>query len=133
MALRPSDLRNLLVVVPGRPFSLNRERTQHWAVQARRTKELRKVAYDAALDEIGGSKPAEPMFEQVTISVFPCALDRRYRQDIANCYPSFKACLDGIVDANVIEDDNDRHVLSVKFYPHQYGKDQMALLIKEVA
>ena len=110
---------------------MNRERTQHWSKQVSRTKELRVAAYYSTL-EIIGVKPTEPLFKQVTVEVWPCALNRRYRQDIANCYPSFKACLDGIVDANVIEDDNDRHVLSVRFHAHQFGKDQMVLKVKEV-
>lgn len=43
---------------------------------------------------------------------------------MAACYPTVKAAIDGIVDAGVIEDDDDRHLIAVTFYPVQYGKTQ---------
>ena len=33
------------------------------------------------------------------------------RRDVGNFYPTAKACLDGIVDAGVLEDDSDLHIL----------------------
>lgn len=128
----PTLLTNsLLITVPGRPFSLNAERTQHWTKQASRTKELRVAAYYATL-ELLGSKPPQALYQQVTIQVFPCALNRRYRQDVGNIYPSVKACIDGFVDANVIPDDNDNHLKWLTFHPHQFGKDQIVFKITEV-
>jgi Holliday junction resolvase RusA-like endonuclease len=36
--------------------------------------------------------------------------DRR-RRDVANLYPSFKAAIDGLVDAAVLVDDDDTHLV----------------------
>ena len=33
------------------------------------------------------------------------------RRDVANFYPTIKACLDGCVDAGVLPDDDDKHVI----------------------
>ncbi len=45
-------------------------------------------------------------FEKVRIRCIFRAPDNR-RRDVANLYPSFKAIIDGLVQAGVIEDDND--------------------------
>jgi crossover junction endodeoxyribonuclease RusA len=120
----------LIVKVPGRPFSLNAERSKHWSDRAARVAQLRQDAKYCALQAMPFRR-RESLFQQVDIEVFPWAKDRRYRQDVGNNYPTFKACLDGLVDAGVIMDDDDTHVHSVKFYPHQYGVDQMVLVVTE--
>jgi hypothetical protein len=121
----------LIVCVPGRPFSLNAERTQHWSDRAERTKELRWAA-KVALLQVSGVPRGRIMFDAVGIEVRPWALNRRYRQDVGNCYASFKAVLDGFVDAHLIKDDDDAHLRWVVFYPHQFGVDQMEIRIHRI-
>ena len=43
--------------------------------------------------------------------------DRRRRSDVGNVYPAAKAAIDGLVDAGVIPDDNDRYVEAITFRP----------------
>jgi len=40
-----------------------------------------------------------------------CPPDSGHRRDPANWYPSFKACVDGLVDAGVLNDDDHAHVI----------------------
>ncbi len=123
--------RSIVVDVPGRPFSLNAERSRHWTDRAERVAQFRRDARFAAFEMIGAHAP-RPALDAVTIEVYPWAIDRRYRQDVANCYGSFKACLDGAVDAGLIVSDDDRYVRAVTFHPHQFGQDRIVLVFHEV-
>jgi len=33
------------------------------------------------------------------------------RRDVSNYFPTFKACIDGFVDAGILDDDSDAHVI----------------------
>ncbi len=122
--------RQLTVTVPGRPFSLNAERSNHWSDRARRVAQFRLDAKYATLESLAGERPR---FEQVAVDVYPYALNRRYRQDVGNCYASMKAALDGVVDTGILADDDDLHVVAVTFHPHQFGVDQLVLVLTEVS
>ena len=56
--------------------------------------------------------------------------DRR-RADAPNSWPSVKAAIDGLVDAGVLTDDDDKHVLSTTFEPGEivHGS-QLTLIIR---
>ncbi len=123
--------RTVTVEVPGRPVSLNSERTRHWAQRAEQMAQVRRDARIVTFEALGPYTP-RPVFEMVTVDVYPWARDRRYRQDVANCYPSFKAALDGAVDAGLITSDDDRYLSSVTFHPHQFGRDALVLVFHEV-
>ncbi len=120
--------RQLTVAVPGRPFSLNAERSKHWSDRARRVAQFRLDAKFATLEALGSRRPR---FERVSVDVYPYALNRRYRQDVGNCYASMKAALDGVVDTGILADDDDSHVVAVTFHPHQFGVDQLVLVLTE--
>jgi Holliday junction resolvase RusA-like endonuclease len=85
---------------PTNPWSLNAERSMHWATRARHIKAWRTVARHAAslapeLRELGPC--------QVTVHLsFP----RRARRDPSNYLPPCKAAIDGLVDAGLWPDDN---------------------------
>jgi len=76
----------------------------HYKTRAKRTERLRSEAF-----RVCGKHPMT--FGRVRIVCIFRAPDNR-RRDTANLYPSFKACLDGIVDSGVIHDDNDKYVTS---------------------
>ena len=118
------------MTIPVRPFSLNAERSQHWSARASRTSDVRGWAKLAAISAMGVSgRPYFPV--PVVVTVYPFALNRRYRQDVGNCYTSFKSALDGCVDAGVIVDDSDQYLSAVTFYAHQFGRDEMTLTFEE--
>jgi len=56
--------------------------------------------------------------------------DRR-KADAPNSWPSVKAAIDGLVDAGVLTDDDDAHVLSTTFQPGEivHGS-QLTLIIR---
>jgi Holliday junction resolvase RusA-like endonuclease len=55
------------------------------------------------------------------------------RRDTANIYPSVKSVIDGVVDAGVIPDDNDKYVLSVEMARGEnVPRGQLELIITEV-
>ncbi|MFD0889967.1 hypothetical protein ACFQ08_35955, partial [Streptosporangium algeriense] len=57
----------------------------------------------------------------------------RGRRDPANWYPSFKAAIDGLVDAGVLVDDDDRHLVGpdMRIGPVVKG-GQLQLLVIEL-
>jgi hypothetical protein len=79
----------------------------HWAVRKRRSDELLKAAWAMAL------KLGIPKLERVSVLAEYHPPDMRHR-DADNPVASVKACIDGIVMAGVLEDDEcPRYVESV--------------------
>jgi crossover junction endodeoxyribonuclease RusA len=98
----------------------------HWAVRNRITGQLRGDAANLCrLAKI-------PKLERATVTVVLHPHDRR-RRDPHNWAPSAKACIDGIVDSGVLEDDHAAHLLGVTFVlgtPVRHG--QLSLIIHRV-
>ena len=83
---------------------LNANARQHHHPRARITAALRDAACVMARQ---ARVPAMPYAHVVGI-IHP---DSRRRLDPANLYPSFKAAVDGLVDARVLWDDDSEHVI----------------------
>jgi crossover junction endodeoxyribonuclease RusA len=96
--------RILRIVMPMDLPLLSANDRLHYRERAKRTEKLRSEAYKAAK-----ATPFIP-FGKVRIRCLYRAPDNR-RRDVANWYPSWKACLDGVVEAGVLKDDNDKYVL----------------------
>lgn len=80
---------------------------EHWTQRAKVTKHLRELAeHDANVKRI-------PELSKVKIRAIYFPPDNR-RRDMSNLFPSVKAAVDGIVDAGVLLDDNDKFVLSLE-------------------
>lgn len=92
-----------------RPWSLNFERrgSTHWSKTRAMTAEWREWFWVIGLQSKVKMQTAH--LEVEVVMRHPVA-------DTGNCYPSFKAALDGLVDAGVLPDDTPAHVLSLKFY-----------------
>jgi len=82
---------------------LNANQRLHWRKRSDITKALRAAGKQAALDA------RVPRLERAHIDAVYKPPNRR-RRDVANLYPSFKAVIDGLVDAGVLEDDDDKHL-----------------------
>ncbi|MGA5764507.1 hypothetical protein [Nonomuraea bangladeshensis] len=97
-------LRRWTLTLPAGLELLNTNQRPHWRVRAERTKKLREAAAWEA------RKAAVPRLGRAHI-LGEFRPPNRRRRDVANLYPSFKACVDGLVDALVLPDDDDTHLL----------------------
>lgn len=110
---------------PVRPWTANTERRWHHMKRAGEVKATRERFYWLA------KAAAIPHLTQVTITATPYSRDRRWRPDVAACYPTVKAAIDGLVDARVIPDDTDQYLTAVTFHPVKVtGKDGLHLTIR---
>lgn len=86
---------------------------EHWAQRARVTKHLRQLAAIAA-------RPHPPM-DRAHLTVRVGWMDKR-RRDVANISPTLKALIDGCVDAGLLADDDDTHLIGPDLRPWVAGK-----------
>lgn len=107
-------------------FTLNKERTVHHMVRAKKVKEWRQAYCELAQEAM------VPHMEQIQVVVQPYVINARYRQDVGACFPLAKAAIDGLVDAGVLIDDHARIVLKLTFLAPLYGKDALELIITEI-
>lgn len=96
-----------VVALPAGMKLLNANDRVHWRTRARITKALREAAEESAL------AAHIPPQERITIQAVLHPHDKR-RRDAHNWYPSFKAAIDGVVDAGVIPDDDGKHLISIE-------------------
>lgn len=75
-----------------------------WQVRARKTRYLRGLACDLARAR------RVPAMRRAQITAWVAWPDRR-RRDVHNLMPTLKALVDGLVDAGVLPDDSDRHLV----------------------
>ena len=118
--------REWVIVDRNRPWTANAERQFHYHKRAQVVRSTReRWAWLALAERI-------PRLERIDVIAVPLAKDRRWRPDVAACYPAVKAAIDGLVDARVILDDDDSRVASIKSLPVEVvGYDGLRLTIKE--
>lgn len=96
--------RSWTVELPSGMQLLNTNQRIHWRVRSQRTKLIRGEAAQLA------RKAGIPQLGRAHI-VGEFRPPNRRRRDVANLYPSFKAAIDGLVDAAVLPDDDDTHLV----------------------
>lgn len=102
--------RSWSIRIDQRPHTTNDERRRHWSEHGPLTKQFREAAGFQAL------AARIPPLEVVRIDVVAIWPNLRHRPDPGGIYPSAKAAIDGLVDAGVLPDDTDDHVLSITFH-----------------
>jgi len=102
-----SENTTYVVALPAGMTLLNANDRIHWRVRSRITKGLREAAKASALDV------QIPPLDRIRVQAVLHPHDKR-RRDPHNWYPSYKAAIDGLVDAGVIPDDDNKHLLSVE-------------------
>jgi hypothetical protein len=107
MTTEATETATYIVALPAGMKLLNANDRIHWRTRGRLTKALREAAAKSARDA------HIPPMEQIRIKAVLHPHDKR-RRDPHNWYPSYKACIDGIVDAGVIPDDDDKHLISIE-------------------
>ena len=95
--------RTWTIALPAGTELLNSNDRLHWRAKARITAELRRTAGWLA------QAARVPHLERVHILAVLEPPDRR-RRDPANIYPAVKACVDGLVDVRVLDDDDAEHL-----------------------
>lgn len=88
---------------PGLPL-LNANGRMHWRIRHERTKAIRTAAWAAA------RQANVPRLERAQVICEYRPPDRR-RRDVHNLFGSAKAAVDGLVDARVLPDDSDEHLV----------------------
>lgn len=96
-----------------RALVLNANQRQHWAPRAAVTKQLRQMAAIAARGQRVGS-------EQAHLKIAVGWPDKR-RRDVANIAPTIKALVDGAIDAGLLPDDSDKHIVETSYTTHVTG------------
>lgn len=108
--------RPFVIALPAGLDLINANQRLHEKARARLTKKIRAAAMEAVaecpdlMDALAEAKPS-PLFQRAHILgvLHPATADRR--RDPANWYPSFKAAVDGLVDAGLFDDDDHTRVV----------------------
>ena len=93
----------LTITFPAPCELINANHRMHWAPKAALTRTWR----DTACRQAKAQGLARVVRAHVVITI---SFNDNYRRDVGNLAPTAKACLDGIVDAGCLPDDNDAHV-----------------------
>ncbi|MDQ0683611.1 hypothetical protein QFZ56_002574 [Streptomyces achromogenes] len=117
--------RRFRVALPPRLLLLNSNQRLHHHRRADITRVLRRAAWAASR--------GLPFLEQAHIIGVLHPEDRQ-RRDPANWYPSFKACVDGLVDQGVLEDDDHTRVVGPDMrIGHVVSGSRLVLHLRELA
>ncbi|MFI6054106.1 hypothetical protein ACIBCO_28945 [Streptomyces violascens] len=116
--------RRFRVALPPRLLLLNSNQRLHHHRRAELTKVLRRAAWAASR--------GVPHLDRVHIIGVLHPADRQ-RRDPANWYPSFKACVDGLVDQGVLDDDDHTRVVGPDMrIGHAVAGARLVLHIREI-
>lgn len=91
------------IELPARMDLLNANHRTHWRKRANTTRLLRAAAFVCAK-----AAKVPPLQRAHVVGIYEPPNKRR--RDAANLYPSFKAAIDGLVDAGVLPDDDSAHL-----------------------
>lgn len=107
--------RPYVIALPAGLRLLNANQRLHHARKAEYTAKIRETAFEAVsecpslMDALAAAKPGALFQRAHVLGVLHPPTDGR--RDPANWYPSFKAAVDGLVDAGVLEDDDHTRLL----------------------
>ena len=116
---------DLTIVLDQREDWLNANDRSHWARKARITRYWRDLTATKARQA-----GASDMGRVHVTATFHKPTSRRY--DPANLYPTVKACVDGLVDAGVVRDDDHRHVVGPDMRAGEPGPRRITLTIRSL-
>ena len=96
----------LELTIPAPCDWLNANERLHWAEKARRTRIWRHTAHGAVLAQAKGARFDVPV--RITVTIHKT---RAGRYDATNWAPTGKALIDGLVDSELLEDDDNTRVI----------------------
>jgi Holliday junction resolvase RusA-like endonuclease len=106
------------------------DRPNRWA-KAAQTKAWRLAAELVAL-QFNARQGAGILISPVRITATVHIADKR-RREVSNLFPTFKACIDGFVDAGILADDSDAHVIGPDPRRGYDGPPRITFTLEEVA
>jgi crossover junction endodeoxyribonuclease RusA len=126
------------IALPAGLRLLNANQRPHHRVRHEVTKELRAAAHEAVSEHtdlmaaLAAAKPG-PLFQRAHVLGILRPPSAR-RADPANWYPSFKAAVDGLVDAGLLDDDDHTRLVGpdMRLGPKAKG-GQLVLVIRGLA
>lgn len=110
-----------------KPLSLNDR--QHWQTKRKLTRAWRDHTRDLAV------RAGVARVERFTVVLHYRPRDNR-RRDVDNLTPSLKACVDGLIDAHVCEDDDSTRyrLTSPEIHPARKGEpSRMWLVVRDLS
>lgn len=113
---------------------INANDRMHHHVKAEITKHLRQLSNIEARQYVGDLESEGCLWSKIKpchILVHICPPSSR-RMDAPNWYPTVKALVDGLTDANVFEDDNDDVITSFTFLRGDRTKNKKYRIILEI-
>jgi crossover junction endodeoxyribonuclease RusA len=105
-----------VIALPAGLDLINANQRMHEKARARLTKKIRDAAHEAVTEcptimaALAAAKPG-PLFQRAHILGVLCPSTYGRRRDPANWYGSFKAAVDGLVDAGLFDDDDHTRVV----------------------
>ena len=127
--IKKSDFQEMIIKIPMLPpRECSPNFRGHWTKKARASKTLREFAMVYALQCSGFARPG---YEKAELSITLVVRDSRYYRDPDNMIASLKPAIDGCVDAGIIKDDSDKHLLYKMPILYEIDKERAPLTILE--
>jgi crossover junction endodeoxyribonuclease RusA len=128
----------LTIALPRGLRLINANQRQHYRDKAKHAAAIRAAAQETVTENptimaaLAAAKP-EALFQRAHIlGIYRPATARR--ADPANWYPSFKAAVDGLVDAGLLDDDDHEHVVGPDMRLGEKTKGgQLVLVVRPLA
>jgi hypothetical protein len=120
-------MRSYEIEVWGKMWTLNAERKMHHFTRAKNVKEWREAAATVAIAK------NIPHLEAIEVTFTPHRVNKSGLADLGGHFPVLKACIDGLMDAGVIDEDGPETVQRLVFEAPIVTGDSKALIhIKEI-
>lgn len=115
------------IEVWGKMWTLNAERKMHHYTRAKNVKEWREAAATVA------AAKKIPRLDAIEVTFTPHRVNKSGLADLGGHFPVLKACIDGLMDAGVIEEDGPDIVKRLVFEaPVVTGDSKAVIHIKEL-
>jgi len=120
-------MRSFEIEVWGKMWTLNAERKMHHFTRAKNVKEWREAAATVAIAK------RIPRLEAIEVTFTPHRINKSGLADLGGHFPVLKACIDGLMDAGVIDEDGPDIIKRLIFEAPIVTGDSKALIqIKEI-
>ena len=120
-------MRSFEIEVWGKMWTLNAERKMHHFTRAKHVKEWREAAATVAIAK------RIPHLDAIEVTFTPHRVNKSGLADLGGHFPVLKACIDGLMDAGVIEEDGPNIVKRLIFEaPIVTGDSKAVITIKEI-